>query len=224
MNKSKINHRNNGKNTRSKNNSTVSSVVKSLEIPSAIRSTVTAKQSRQIKSHKFQRTYDASNVVSQVGADTLGAFSFVLSSLPGVSNFTNLYDQYRVAKLTFHFINQQTTQATGAAGSTTPILFVAADYDDDTAWGSLSTALQYENLAYVPFYKELVYSVKPRVALAAYSGVFTSFANADSQWIDAASTGVKHYGIKYGISSGTAGTISGWRVLVTVDLEAREVF
>lgn len=37
---------------------------------------------------------------------------------------------------------------------------------------------------------------KPHMAIAVYSGAFTSFANAPAGWIDSASTGVQHYGLK----------------------------
>jgi len=37
---------------------------------------------------------------------------------------------------------------------------------------------------------------RPRMAVAAYSGVFTSFANMADQWCDVASTGIQFYGLK----------------------------
>lgn len=38
--------------------------------------------------------------------------------------------------------------------------------------------------------------LRPRTAMAAYSGAFTSYANMSDQWIDLNSTSVQYYGFK----------------------------
>lgn len=42
------------------------------------------------------------------------------------------------------------------------------------------------------------------MAVAVYSGAFTSFSNAPAGWIDAASPGVQMYGIKTAMTTSTA--------------------
>jgi len=48
-------------------------------------------------------------------------------------------------------------------------------------------------------------SFRPKFAVAAYSGVFTSFAQSGfNQWIDVASTTVPNYGLKWIVDPDTA--------------------
>lgn len=42
------------------------------------------------------------------------------------------------------------------------------------------------------------------MAVAVYSGAFTSFANAPSSWIDSGSPNVQHYGLKAAVTATAA--------------------
>lgn len=121
---------------------------------------------------------------------TFGSLSFTLSQLDQVSTFTALFDQYRI-----NLIELWIKPALGANNVFTDYTSVI-DFDDDSNLGSYSAALDYTN-AVTTYLSEGHYRVfQPHIAVAAYSGAFTSFANEPAPWIDAASTGVKHYGLK----------------------------
>jgi len=81
---------------------------------------------------------------------------------------------------------------TGAFGYFTTVV----DYDDATALTLPAQALDYSNALSGEGYQAQRRVFKPHVAIAAYSGAFTSFANEESPWIDNISSGVQHYGVK----------------------------
>jgi hypothetical protein len=126
------------------------------------------------------------------------ALGIALNILPGYAEFTSLFDQYRIMMVEVTFYSPYVTiQATA-----TPklMLHTVNDYDDYTA--VTPTAMQeYETYQQrdLSFGKPIHFSFKPRVALAAYSGAFTSYANQGNQWLDVASPAVQHYGLKYAL-------------------------
>jgi len=61
---------------------------------------------------------------------------------------------------------------------------------------------------------------KPHMAVAVYSGAFTSFSNAPAGWIDSGSTGVQHYGLKAAVN-GADGQVHGYYALVRAKISFR---
>jgi hypothetical protein len=106
------------------------------------------------------------------------------------------FDQYKFLQLEF-WIEPQTILSQSVAFST------GVDLDDAS---TPSTMGQVQNkqgaltgLGFCGHYHKFV----PHMAVAVYSGAFTSFSNATADWIDSSSTGVQHYGVK-GYSSPTS--------------------
>ncbi len=63
--------------------------------------------------------------------------------------------------------------------------------------------------------------LEPHLAIGAYSGAFTSFANTNStQWVDANSPSVQYYGVKYGWTN-LGGAALNIRVYVKYTVECR---
>jgi hypothetical protein len=92
--------------------------------------------------------------------------------------------------------------------------YVVVDYDDASALTSAAQARSFESCIIVPPGKECTRQFKPRIAMAAYSGTFTSFANVADQWIDSNSNSVAHYGVKLFIPGATAAQtlLQSWTV------------
>jgi len=88
------------------------------------------------------------------------------------------------------------------------------DYDDDSAAGSMASLFSYRDAISSSLTCGHYHRFVPRIAVGAYGGgVFTNYGNTQ-MWIDASSTGVKHYGVKVGCDVvGTAGSIQ-WIVRV----------
>jgi len=128
-------------------------------------------------------------------------------------NLAAVFDQYRLVGVECIARPRSNTavQTAGSIGN----LYAVADYDDAAALTTTGQALSYSDCVATPVYQPNRRAIKPRVAVAAYSGAFTSFANVDAPWIDCGSSGVVHYGIKYALDTGVAGS------LVTFDLVVR---
>lgn len=157
----------------------------------------------QMLVHKFQRVWFAESVTTTNTGITSKAYNIALSSLPNYTEFTALFDQYKItgAKImivpTINSINLpavQTAATTANVGSG----YLVTDYDDASPLASVADALQYENLRIFNLATDKVIKryIVPHMAVAAYSGAFTSYANKYPQWIDSNSPGVQHYGFK----------------------------
>jgi len=133
-------------------------------------------------------------ISSSTTVPAAGAITFILQDLPAFSDLTNLYDQYRILSVRVEFVmTGATNPLTGPPG----IFTTAIDYNDANSPASINELMQYESVQVVPIGQYFERTLKPRSAVATYSGVFTSFGNVYGQWLDAASSSVIHYGIKY---------------------------
>lgn len=150
------------------------------------------------KIHSFRRTVSKGTwTQSSTTTDAVGAISFQLSDVPGVNDFTSLFDQYKLNKVVVHMYPCQTM-----CTSDNPMLaelVTAIDYDDDVNPLDNSVLREYETCKMVHGVKEMHRSFQPRFATAAYSGAFSSYTNF-SGWLDVASPNIFHYGLKWAIT------------------------
>jgi len=119
-------------------------------------------------------------------------FSFTLNSLSNVSSLTTVFDQYCIYSVTVTF-----TYGSINTGFLAPLdLYTAIDYDNTTNIGlsGIQNFASYNESIIVPG-TSLVRTVKPCVALAAYTGAFTGYTTG-RVWIDCNSTTVNHYGLR----------------------------
>lgn len=175
--------------------------------------------------YTFQRTYTIATLAAASTGNTVNAFNFTLSALPNSSEFTSLFDQYRILEAVVQF-TPYCNQATFVSAGVSPgFIATVFDYDDSNLPGSFTDLQQYDsyqrNLCTEPFRRIL----RPRIAVGAYSGTFTSFANMPSKtWIDAASPNVQYYGIKSVIQNNTyPASTNIYEVEATVTLQCRSL-
>jgi len=172
------------------------------------------------------RTLKSSSVDSWITqSSTAAAFastSFACNSL--ASDFASLaavFDQYRVEaieiRLTPHVNSATGSSATAMGGQ----LYTVIDYDDAATLSNVGQLMAYENCITTPAYQVTRRCFKPRIALAAYAGAFTSFASGRAGWIDVASGGVLHYGLKAGCDQGTTGALQSWDLDIKAIIEFR---
>lgn len=157
--------------------------------------------SRQ-KVYTFQRSING-GILTATNLPTLGAYSFTLGTLPSYTDFTSLFDQYRIIQVQIKFTPLLAANGFGPATTSTtlPTLYTAIDYDDSTTPAAVDDLRQYDTLEVSPYNVYTQRTFQPRAALALYSGVFTSFGQTSpGQWIDAGSPNVQYYGLKYAIT------------------------
>jgi hypothetical protein len=116
---------------------------------------------------------------------------FQLSDCTGYADLISVFDQYRIVSIECYLTPTGSTASTNDGKLTSVI-----DFDDASALTGL-TAYAYSNAVTSSgvscHYRHFI----PHAANALYgSGVFTSFGNVASPWIDAGSVSVPHYGLK----------------------------
>lgn len=169
--------------------------------------------------YKFVRTTDTGDLTSTQISDVSTAYSFQINNLPNNTEFLSLFDQYRIVKVQMRFIPYQTVANPTASKS---ILVSVADYDDSTPLASLQEAYQYSSCRITNALGEHVWTIRPRIAKAAYgSGVFSSYANEPAQWIDSGSNTVSHYGIKVYLTADQGTVRNSWKVVYKYWIECR---
>ncbi len=124
---------------------------------------------------------------------TLNAFS-------NYTEYTSLFDQYKILELE-HWIEPFETQSSVQALSGT--FTSAIDVDDANTPTSIAQVQDHQGSLITNGTVGHYHRWKPHMAVAVYSGAFTSFSNAPANWIDSASPAVQHYAIKCAITATT---------------------
>lgn len=154
---------------------------------------------------------------------TLETFSQVYVTLTNFSNASalgTLFDQYRIAEIEVWYIPQSKVETTTAAQQV-GLMFTVVDYDDTTSLASVNAATEYDSCISSPGDSGHYRRFTPHIAVAAYSGAFTSYANETAPWIDVASNGVYHFGVKCAHS--TTSVVYSYNTVVRAAIELRNV-
>jgi len=162
---------------------------------------------------------DPGHATSSTTVPTFTASSFTVGSLDQIASLTAVFDQYRVDEVEL-WLTPRCSSIT-AQGATPGLFSSVIDYDDANLLTTINQALDYDNVLTTSGITGHYRRFKPHVATAAYSGAFTSFANETSPWIDAASTGVAHYGLKTAWGITTSATV--YDMIVRMHLSWRNV-
>lgn len=154
---------------------------------------------------KFVKVVDKGVVTASSTADVLTSFKFLLSDLSEATSFANIYDQYKIEKITFHVM--AVTQP-GVLATTTPsyaFLAIVVDLDDATALASFALALNYDNVAVLAPGQGHERTFKPRLAANSPTGTLNS-----TGWIDATTQACEHYGVKICIKQASTTNVPAW--------------
>lgn len=139
------------------------------------------------------------------------AFSFALSDFPGYTEFTSLFDQYRMnyVMLTMHFIEGNVSDP--AATYEFPTVYTCTDHDDSTPI-SLGTMAERERVSKWQVGDRTIttkkYFIPMYVTVDAIDLPLTQHGHISrkSPWLDCANPDLKHGSMKINVSGGTAGT------------------
>lgn len=157
-----------------------------------------------------------------------GSFDFKLSYVPGVSDLTTLFDQFRIKKVHLHFVpsltgNMLTNAATGVAnGAYVSNFHYCIDTTDATAPTALQQVLRYQGVKTVNTFGTTGWktSIVPRVATSYYrTATSTAYGPAPAGvWLDKNNTDAVHYGMKW-VWESNLGIANYMAVYVTYDIE-----
>lgn len=131
----------------------------------------------------------------------VGGVSLYTDSLPNMSEFTNLFDQYKVEKVYVQIDVPLGNSNAFAQPLYNPLVYYVADYDDPQD-ASLSDLLQYPQMQQHNFWKNgytpFLISMSPKpLRDVAGAGLLTGYGPmARAPWLRTAETSIPHYGLK----------------------------
>lgn len=148
-------------------------------------------------------------------------------TLVNSSEFSALFDQWRINMITIRLDWNTNSAATADINSVAPLLFIVPDYDD-SGDANVAALLQYPSVRTHSFYQNgyspFIYTMTPTpLKDVAGTGMLTSYSSDTSRpFIRTAELGTPHYGIKLATTSmGAASTIATGQIFITcyIDLE-----
>lgn len=182
--------------------------------------------------HEYGRAFVKSNAVVKVSlrasqsafggsvpAGTGIGYVFALSQITNYTDFTLTFDQYRFAAIEIRFMPYWNHQLPSA--NTQGRLFTCIDYDDANTPASANAIRDYPSCVVTQPWESVTRTFVPHTAEAAYSGTFTSFSNKENSWIDSASPGVQHFGLKAWCDGSTVAPGTTYSVEIRYFIEFR---
>lgn len=168
-----------------------------------------------------------------------GGLQWQLSDVPNASEFTALYDQFKILKIkTYIVMRANVNSLNDSAGNNNigmPNIICAEDLDDVTApsdnLAGYQVVQQYARskaMSFTPEKRVFRFTVVPAVSTQIFeSGVSTAYSPKRLQWISTNDPTTPHYGMKYvievPISGGTVGVDVAFDVYATYKLLFRSV-
>lgn len=135
-----------------------------------------------------------------------GAYSFNMVNIPSVTDFTTLYDQYKIKGIKFTLIPKYNSVDIGPNPTSGNIIqqtqvATVLDYDDINNPGTLDVLLQYQSLKITRGGKTHSRYFKPSQLTNVYRGALVPDGHSVSKakWNDMAYLDIVHYGVKWAI-------------------------
>lgn len=138
----------------------------------------------------FTRT-TAPVLLTKTASDPTANLTFAFADMPGYTDFTTLYDYYRITRIDFRIF------AVFNAVVTTK-LFVTSDYDGGPV-PSLAEMCQHRHVERIlsPDHPEFVFTFRPRTSTAVNASTGSVLSGIGKGWLDLASPTVVQYGAAY---------------------------
>lgn len=168
--------------------------------------------------HQYKRSAHGQEIVtSDFDGLFLYAYTFAFAALPSVSDFTSLYDQFKITGIK-HTIMLRSTNLSGLETNNSsyhpgmPYMYWVVDRDDNSAPLTLDELREYSAAKMFQFDTGRrtwsVYFKPNTLAAVDYLGSPNSRSIMFNKWIDMSNTGTQYYGLKIGIKMPVNGIIS----------------
>lgn len=155
--------------------------------------------------HYFSRRVDLGSIVSTgLNQPTLTSLSFNLNTIPNVSEFTTLFDQYKFTYVKLMFKLNQDPSAQTAVNSYYPTMYHCVDHDDVIPPTSINDLRQHgrTRMSVLRPNRYTVIKIKPSVLNELFrTAGQTTVQPKWRQWIDMAHPDTTHYGLKYALDN-----------------------
>lgn len=156
-------------------------------------------------------------------ANQFGVMTFYINQLPSVTEFTSLFDQYKIncVVLKMRFLNQIPDRTDAGAGMFRANFHYCIDYNDSAAYTTIAQFAQVSNYKCHALNGERDWSIKiyPKAQKAIYQGLASTGYGPTKTWINTADPAVPHYGLKYLIDINGGG--GGENVIGSLQMQAK---
>lgn len=143
---------------------------------------------------RIQGTFSHYEVLlSSTIANTFLGQVFQLNDLPNYANLTSVFDQYMIEEIECWIVPNGNTSAPASAQG--GMIYSSIDYDDGNTPTTLGQVSDHQTTVSSDARAGHYHKWRPQYAVAAFSGTFTSYGAARG-WLDCASPGIEHYGLK----------------------------
>lgn len=172
--------------------------------------------------HHFKRTFQSADIAFNSAGASAGAYAPALSNMPNYTEFTALFDMYRINKVVVKFVPSFTGSDANPAATANalPNLYSVTDNDDNATPANLDELLQYPGLKLTRANQIHTRVFTPCVGVDA-AGI-TGIAPKYKQWINCSSPSIVHYGMKYWLDA-IASTTGKYRIFITMYFSCKAV-
>lgn len=170
---------------------------------------------RTVKTHFFKRTKVQEIAITNAGFVTI-ANQHQLDSMPSYTEFTNLYDKYKICRVKQRFIFNRNSAEVVSATAELPHLITVMDPNDSTVLADETEALQYTSFRSVRLNKPIKRYYRPTIQPLSIT--------SSSGWLPTANATTAYHGMKIAvdtINSATGTTLGHLRVYTTYYIACR---
>lgn len=138
--------------------------------------------------HRFKRTYNQGVIVTAALTNTLQSFNFSVNDMPGYTELTTLYDEYKLTGIRFRLLPYMQTESNSVGtvnNARNAPIFYAIDRTDSTTPTTVDDVLEYQDHQVSNVYSGIdVYIKNPKFADAtsALRGGWVSTTNTTLNW------------------------------------------
>lgn len=147
------------------------------------------------KLYLFKRFCDYGEIYISSSTPYFGAYNFSLSDLPNSTEFTSLYDMYKINCVKITFLPQQTQSISiGAINNpnASARFFSVIDYNDGTIPTSLDELRQYQSCKMTPI-------LRPHKRVIFKPKILDSNGFSISPWMSTSSPSANYFGLKIAV-------------------------
>lgn len=169
-------------------------------------------QSIQVELTIYDRQFIVTS--STAGAAVYATKIVQMSQFSAAASLLSVFDQYRIDQIEV-WLEADTPNAQVIM----PEMFSAVDLDDGNTPVNVGQVADHVGAIVAIGPSGHYHKWRPHVAIATFSGAFTSYANTPSIWVDSASPNVQHYGLK--VAAVSNGATFGYNLVTRVVVSLR---
>lgn len=150
--------------------------------------------------HRFKRNL-ALTTITGAGTTVLAGKSWQFSELPNYTEFTALFDQYKITHIKAKFMLVTDPGGVSPATAFVPRIWTVVDHNSDSAPSTINELRDSGTVRCRTLnpYRPVVVNLKPYVSTETYSSVAALMRK--SPWINTTNVNPYHYGMKYAIET-----------------------